>query len=430
MKRCPTCNRTFSDESISFCLVDGAVLSPPFELGGVGEESPSDLYPTIPSLGLPINLERQNSAAPLKRRDRRLWIISIVLLIIALAIGIFTLVRVRNEGTAPSESNKHNVRVSSEQWKLRATLSGHSGSVVSIAFSPDKQTLASATNGESVKIWNIVTGEVKRELTSPAQIHSVVFSPSGNVLVGVGFRDTGKKRNGLNTMADVGLRMWDTRTNKPPRLINTSTFILSAAFSADGRTIATGGCGRDCEKGGELIIWDAENGKPKAVLKGHSQAVLTVLFSPDNKMIASGSADKTIKLWDVQGGALIRTLTGPTDMIKSVSFSPDGKLVACASDDKSVRVWDVQSGEMKVTLENADQSLGSVAFSPDGTTIAVGSGIKENSGQILLWDVRTWTLRLTLSGHKDRVRTIAFAADGKTLASGSEDKTVKLWERN
>jgi WD40 repeat protein len=429
MKRCPTCNRTFSDESISFCLVDGSVLSAPFE--NLTDDKESDLYPTIPSVGVPTNLAQPSEPISLKVKDRRPWVIGILLFVLSIfAITVFILIRVRNERLAASESKLLDGTQSSESWKLKATLSGHGGSVVSIAFSRANQTLAAATNGETVKIWDLRTEEVNRELTSSAQIHSVEFSPTGDVLMGVGFRDTGQESHGLHTMTEVGVRIWDTRDfRKPPRMIDAHTFVLSAAFSPDGRIIAIGGCGKDCNKGGEVTTWDAEQLRRTNVFKGHSDTVVTVAFSPDNRLIASGSVDKSIKLWDVQRATLIRTLTGPADIIRSVSFSPDGRLVASASDDNFVRVWDVQSGTLIESLEHDGQSLTCVAFSPDGNTLAVGSGVKETSGQILLWDVRSWTLKLTLSGHKDRVRTIVFAANGQTLASGAEDKTVKLWER-
>jgi WD40 repeat protein len=75
-----------------------------------------------------------------------------------------------------------------------------------------------------------------------------------------------------------------------------------------------------------------------------SQATPTwssVAFSPDGRLLASGSRDKTIKLWEVASGSLVRTLTGHTDSVFSVAFSPDGRLLASGSDDNTIRLWDI-----------------------------------------------------------------------------------------
>jgi serine/threonine protein kinase len=163
---------------------------------------------------------------------------------------------------------------------------------------------------------------------------------------------------------------------------------------------------------------------PKQILTGHTSSVLSVAFSPDGKMLASGSGDKTIKLWNAQTGALTQTLTGHTEAIWQVRFSPDGKTLASASDDKTVKLWDAQTGALKQTLTGHSEQVNSVAYSPDGKTLASGSRDKT----IKLWDAQTGALKQTLTGHGDQVKSVAFSPDGKTLASGSIDATIKLWD--
>ncbi|KAE8372212.1 hypothetical protein BDV26DRAFT_298071, partial [Aspergillus bertholletiae] len=159
-------------------------------------------------------------------------------------------------------------------------------------------------------------------------------------------------------------------------------------------------------------------------LEGHSLSVRSVAFSPDGCMLASGSADETIKLWDTATGMLRQTLEGHSLSVSSVAFSPDGCTLASGSGDGTIKVWDTATGMLRQTLEGHSFSVSSVAFSPDGCTLASGS----DDGIIKLWDTTTGTLRQTLEGHSHSVGSVAFSPDGCMLASGSDDETIKLWD--
>jgi WD40 repeat protein len=115
------------------------------------------------------------------------------------------------------------------------------------------------------------------------------------------------------------------------------------------------------------------------------------------------------------------TLKGHTEPVRSVAFSPDGKTVASGSEDRTIKLWEVATGKERATLKGHIEEVSSVAFSPDGKTLA--SGGKD----IELWDVATGKERATLKGHKGDVISVAYSPDGKTLASCSVDKTIKLW---
>ena len=163
----------------------------------------------------------------------------------------------------------------------------------------------------------------------------------------------------------------------------------------------------------------------RGTLEGHTNSVHTIVFSPDGKLVASGSHDRTVQLWDSATGLARRTLEGHTGGVGTIAFSPDGKLVASGSYDKTVRLWDSATGEAWRTLEGHTNGVGTIVFSPDGKLVASGSYDKT----VRLWDSATGEARGTLEDHTNWVVSVAFSPDGKLVASGSYDGTVRLWEQ-
>ena len=161
---------------------------------------------------------------------------------------------------------------------------------------------------------------------------------------------------------------------------------------------------------------------------GHSHGVRSVAFSPpDGRMLASGSADETIRIWNAATGGLLHILTD-TYYVNSVAFSPDGQILATSGDYSTISIWDLATGEHLKTLAGHDRSyVNSVAFSPDGETIASGS----DDRTLRLWDINTGELLQKFTGHGGSVNSVAFSPlDGQMLASGSDDETVRLWDVN
>ncbi|OUL37663.1 hypothetical protein BV372_01505 [Nostoc sp. T09] len=199
----------------------------------------------------------------------------------------------------------------------------------------------------------------------------------------------------------------------------TETFgsILSVAFSHNRELLATG------DANGEIRLWRVADGRQILACQTYIGWVRSVAFSPDDKTLASGSDDKTVRCWDVTTGKCRLTLHGHEDFIRSVAFSPDGKTLASGSDDKTVRCWDVTTGKCRLTLHGHEDFVRSVSFSPDGKTVASAS----IDTTVRFWDVSTGKCYQTLK-HDDCVSSIAFSPDGKTLVTGSDDQKVRLWD--
>ena len=196
--------------------------------------------------------------------------------------------------------------------------------------------------------------------------------------------------------------------------LNHKDFVYSVAVSPDGKMIATG------SKDKTAKLWNLE-GKELQTLKGHKNSVWSVAFSPDGETIATGSGDNTAKLWNLEGKEL-RTLKGHTDNVNSVAFSRDGKMIATGSADKTVKLWNPKNGEKLNILATHTDKVNSVVFSRDGKMIATGSADKT----VKLWDLKGNKLT-ELKGHIGGIFGVTFSQDSKMLATGSDDGTTKLW---
>jgi WD40 repeat protein len=159
-------------------------------------------------------------------------------------------------------------------------------------------------------------------------------------------------------------------------------------------------------------------------LRGHTNSVNSVAFSPDGNTLASGSVDATIKLWNVNTGLEILSLTGHTYHVNSVAFSSDGRTLASASSDRTIKLWDAFTGQLINTLSGHSNNVYTVAFSNDGSVIASGG----DDGTIKTWDVKTGKLIRSWAGHFTFVNRIIISPNGGTLASIGADETIKLWD--
>jgi WD40 repeat protein len=161
-----------------------------------------------------------------------------------------------------------------------------------------------------------------------------------------------------------------------------------------------------------------------ATLKGHTEALYAVAFSPDGKLIATGSFDKTIKLWDPSGKE-IRTFGGPAghqNLVLAVAFSRNGQMLASGSSDNSAKIWDVPSSSPLREFAFA-APVQTVAMSPDGTKVAGGGA----DGAIKVWNAADGKPAQTITGHSGPVNSLSYSANNQMLASAGADHTLRFW---
>lgn len=219
------------------------------------------------------------------------------------------------------------------------------------------------------------------------------------------------------------------------RLPHEGQYVHDVCFSPDGRLIATG----SNDPSGPVRIWDANTGRPIRAIKGHTDAVLDVEFSPDGQRLLTSSYDNTARLWDWNTGEQVQEYAGHFWWVWSASFSPDGLRIVTASQDGTAIVWDTETAEQKAQFNVHKGPVFSARYSRDGHHVATTG----NEGQVFLWNPdhlpkaslkRIAEGRSTekasyrrFDGHTTAVRCVDFSADGHFVLAGSDDNTVILW---
>ena len=268
-----------------------------------------------------------------------------------------------------------------------------------VAVSPDRQSVAAATNDGQIQIWkrvapNASVWEPSTSLTANAAIHDLAYRRDGGML----------------------------------------------AAATDDATV--------------LLFRTDKWQLPPVRLTGHRRAVLSVDFAPAGSpgMLASGSADRTVRLWDTRTGKLIRTIVGHAGDVWSVDFSPKADRLVTASQDFTARIWTVDTGSECQRFRQHNEPVFCARFSPDGRSVASGGYDK----RVMLWAAdQTAPVQLTLvnevverlskkqsvddvelederirvlEGHTGGIRDIQFSRDGRLIVSAARDNTLRLWD--
>lgn len=224
-------------------------------------------------------------------------------------------------------------------------------------------------------------------------------------------------------------QLWaETSTQEKQLLFSTllghSGAVRSIVITPDNQTLISG------SEDNTIKIWELSTGKLVRTLTGHTNWISSLAISPDGQTLVSGSGDNTIKVWQWQTGQLIRTLTGHSYDVNSLVMTPNGQTLVSGSGDNTIKIWQLQTGQLIRTLTRHSYGVNSLAITPDGQTLVSGNGNVWPLGDnytIKIWQLKTGIPNRTLTEHLGNVGTVAITPDGQTLVSGSNDRRILIW---
>jgi WD40 repeat protein/serine/threonine protein kinase len=285
---------------------------------------------------------------------------------------------------------------------------GHDYSINRLVFDQDGERLASCSNDTTIKIWDVRTGrEVQTFRGHASHLNDVAFSFIGRYIASAGWDET--------------IRLWDAASRQEPWSHHHPEAVYSVAYSSDSKLLAAGG-------GDTIAVFDASTGQELWVERqsfvefwpGTSNALR---FDPDGRLLASGLADGSLVFRNARDGREVRTFKAHAGFITSLDFSLDGQSLATGGQDGMVALWDPADGRQLARLNGHQGTVTDVTFSHDGKLLASSA-----TDGVRLWDVATGRGIASLVGHDGQTLSVVFSPDDRQIFTGSRDETIRVWD--
>jgi WD domain, G-beta repeat len=303
-------------------------------------------------------------------------------------------------------------------WYCRHILNGHHGlfaAIKSIAISPHLPIVATASEDKTIRLWEIDTGtEIAILSGHQKSVETIAFHPHKSGLLYSG--DRAGIIKSWRVIDGEELNSIDTQQNK----VNT------LAISPDGKLLISGGSDKT------IKVWDLDLIDERAIehlitLKHHQLSVNSLAFNPvkGDVKFASVSSDRRVLLWGLESKPPLAIFIAHTQAVKTLAFSPDGKLLSTAGDDGFIQIWDIDNRQLIQTLSAHRWTISALSFSSDGNTLISVSW----DGNIKFWQISTWQEIESISTHSAEILAMQICHKGQYIITGSRDFTAKIFSK-
>ena len=279
-----------------------------------------------------------------------------------------------------------------------AEIAAHHGAIAGMAYSDDGRWLVTVGADATLKVWDATYHTLIRTIELDDG-NATALALSGT--------------RAATGHADGKVVLWDLeRAVKIATVQRNEANIWAVVFAGDPNHVAA------ASHDWKVALWDASQpSAPLHVFDGHQNAVQALAYDPREMLLASGSADETVRLWDLRTLGLKRSYRGHRDFVTAIAFSHSGKILASGALDGRIRVWSALSSRRLRSLNGHTGRITDIAFAPAGNLLASAS----EDGTVRLWDVKRGRTLRALTGHTGGATAVAFAPDGQHLASAGEN---------
>ncbi len=290
-----------------------------------------------------------------------------------------------------------------------SALKGHTNTVCCVAFAANGKQAVSGSLDGSVRVWDVERGTQLRE-----------FAFSTPLMKWVSFSQDGLKVLAGGT--DGVIQKWELATgNEIPGPPRAKVIVMTESFSPETGHVLTG------SNFNAVSLWDVDSGKLLRDMNRNtdlSAFILSVAFSSDGKRGLSGGRDKILRIWDLEKGTILHESAGHNSAISSVSFSADGRRALSGSWDQTLKMWDAATGIQSSELIGHTNKVVGAALSPDGRNV-LSRGLDRT---LRLWDTSSRFTTRVFKGHTSGLECLAISPDGKLALSGARDNTIRIWD--
>jgi WD40 repeat protein len=277
---------------------------------------------------------------------------------------------------------------------------GRQRQLTGAAWSPDGRVFATGAVDGSVALWRVGSDSPVRTISTPSPVTALSFD-----------------RTTLLAASGTHVRLVDVRTGRA-KSVDLSAGVLAAALDPTGHVFAVA---TRLGKSTTASIRSTRTGR--VVKELHESGIRSFAFSPDGRLLVTGSRDRTARIWDASTGRLLHVLPHQ-GYVLAERFSPDGRSLVTSSSDGAAYVWNVASGQRELLLVGATGALNAAAFSPDGSEIATASADR----LARIYYSQDGRLLAPLAGDVQAVTSIDFDPSGRTVVTGSSGGNARLWD--